>query len=112
MGSMDCERVSAEEIPERYLQGTLSDTDREVFELHYFECDRCFERVRALEAAQSELRRTPPVVTGARQSAVGPSAWIAAAAVVVAAAGLAFWAIERNQVPRPQTSQETSSVPA
>jgi tetratricopeptide (TPR) repeat protein len=54
---MDCDTVAREEILESYLAGSLSEEDREAFEAHYFECTRCFDDLRTLEAIREELRR-------------------------------------------------------
>jgi TolA-binding protein len=60
---MDCTRVADEEIADQYLQGHLSEEDREAYESHFFECRRCFDELKMLEALQAELRRVPAVTT-------------------------------------------------
>jgi tetratricopeptide (TPR) repeat protein len=55
---MTCDRVAAEEIPELYLRNRLSEEDREAFERHFFECPRCFDELRTLDALTRELRES------------------------------------------------------
>ena len=39
-----------------YIRGKLSDADKEVFEQHYFECDRCFEELQFRENLLGVIR--------------------------------------------------------
>jgi tetratricopeptide (TPR) repeat protein len=84
---MDCESVARGEIVENYLLGRLSEEDREAFEEHYFECARCFDELRALQAVQAELRR-PDTKFESRTARPflrwAPAALAAAAVLVVA----------------------------
>ncbi len=57
---MDCLRVERLGVIERYLADRLDETDREAFERHFFECDRCFaalERARTVRSGFSTLDR-------------------------------------------------------
>ena len=56
--TMDCARVSREEILEAYLLGRLSEEDRGAFEEHYFDCVGCFDELQTLRAVRDELART------------------------------------------------------
>jgi tetratricopeptide (TPR) repeat protein len=47
---MDCDQINARDVIERYLSGELSDTERQDFEDHYFECADCFEILRIARA--------------------------------------------------------------
>lgn len=49
-----------------YEMGILSDKEREEFELHYFECDSCFEEVKEFEQAARLLREDSEVYKTAR----------------------------------------------
>ena len=86
---MDCDSVAREEIVESYVVGRLSEEDREAFEEHYFECERCFDELRALQIVQAELPQA--------DAESAPRTWrpllrwaggLAAAAVLVVAVGL------------------------
>ena len=61
-GPMDCARVIADDITEKYLLGELSEADTEAFEQHYFDCARCFEELRACRTMRTVLRQGGPVV--------------------------------------------------
>ena len=37
------------ELMDGYIQGTLSEADKETVEQHYFECDRCLEELQFRE---------------------------------------------------------------
>ncbi len=59
---MDCERITNEEIAEKYLRNELSEADQEAFEQHYFECARCFEGLQALRALGAALQQSAPAI--------------------------------------------------
>jgi Tol biopolymer transport system component len=59
---MDCEQVVKEEVTEKYLLGHLTEAEQGAFEVHFFECQRCFEEVQTLRALQTELRRAAPAI--------------------------------------------------
>ena len=120
---MDCEAVREESIVEAYLCGKLDEAAREAFELHYFECERCFAELEAVRSVQAALRlspRGPLALPGGRgapnsRAASAPSAarrwWvpaIAAAALVAAIIGAV-----RLTRPRPAvTALVTTTAPA
>lgn len=54
---MDCRKVAAGEIAERYLRGDLSPQVQEAYELHYFECEPCFRELAELQLLQTALGR-------------------------------------------------------
>lgn len=95
--SMDCRKVAAGEIAERYLRGDLSAQVQEAYELHYFECERCFRELRDLQSVQAALG-------GLSSSALVPSqpataaharwrhrwAWVGVAAIAASAAVVAL----------------------
>jgi len=71
-----------------YLLNRLEGTERDAFEEHYFNCERCFLRlqerdrlIRIVKARGPALLEAPPVRTLLRRPA--PLAWAAAAAGVV-----------------------------
>ncbi len=43
---MNCAEIETTDVDERYLIGTLSGEEQEVYEAHFFGCDRCFRRTR------------------------------------------------------------------
>lgn len=52
---MDCRSIASGNVIERYLAGTLSEVERDEFELHYFGCVECFEALETVRAVQREL---------------------------------------------------------
>ncbi len=109
---MDCERVARDEIAEAYVVGRLSEGDRTAFEVHYFECGRCFEEVQLLEAMRRELEaaRTGPEAKASRPSL----AWAGAAgmaAVVLLAVAAAWWTRPRTS-PGPAPATHAAAPPA
>jgi tetratricopeptide (TPR) repeat protein len=91
---MNCEQVTKEEITEKYLLGRLTEAEQGAFELHFFECERCFDEVETFRALQTELRRTSPAlhkqVTG-RPHSFWRWAWAPAAALAISLVGIGWW---------------------
>ena len=56
---MTCREVEERDILEQYVLDQLTDSEREEFEQHYFECDSCSEQLRIGLAIQEELRFFP-----------------------------------------------------
>lgn len=84
---MNCPEVELEHIVEQYLAGQLREPEREQWELHYFECDRCFAALQAMLAVQSALRAAGPAMIPVRRRPVWawPAMGLAAAAALFAA---------------------------
>jgi anti-sigma factor RsiW len=86
---MTCEQVREQSVVEAYLMGRLPEQERDAFELHYLECDRCFADVEAMRAVQGALRSMPV----SRATPIAPakpmfpvwrrSGWILSAAAVL-----------------------------
>jgi TolA-binding protein len=87
---MNCSDVEQASIIERYLHAQLSDAEREAWESHYFECDRCFAALEALTAVRDAVRIAGPPPVPVRQ----PRHWawpvFGLAATAAAAALLLF----------------------
>lgn len=49
---MTCKEFAS--LTDSYLRGSLSEEQQEAFELHYFECDGCFARLKAAERLHSK----------------------------------------------------------
>jgi anti-sigma factor RsiW len=97
---MDCGRVRAENVGERYLAGGLDEAGRDEFEEHYFACAACFADLEKLRALQAELARSRVRVEAeAAADRRQPSRWrwAAAAAAALAVFAVAVWQL----VPRP-----------
>lgn len=54
-----CTGTPAEQFLERYIQGTLSPSEQEEFEAHYFDCPACLAQVETLQALTGRLARQP-----------------------------------------------------
>jgi tetratricopeptide (TPR) repeat protein len=100
---MDCVRITDELVMEKYLLGNLSDTEMEEFEQHFFECDECFARLEALQAAQRVLAAEPISRAFQIQRPQRLRTWgwpVAAAAVVVIGLVAVLWWVMRPPFPR------------
>ena len=53
--SVDCRQIEEQQMIERYLDGTLPETEVEAFEEHYFGCQHCFSELQLRHAAAIEL---------------------------------------------------------
>lgn len=106
---MDCSTVARDEILEGYLLGRLNEEDREAFEEHYFECARCFDDLRSLEAIRAELRLTavePEPETPRRMTWLAPAAGLAA--VIVLASAVVLWRGPEVSIAPPDSSTSPS----
>jgi hypothetical protein len=103
---MACPTALQDETVERYLVGDLDPSDRDAFEAHLFECDRCLDHIRMLGAVRSELaaQRSTIITEASRRRWLAPLAAVAAAAIV--AVGVTF---ARRPAP-PQTTQVTQPI--
>lgn len=90
---MDCEEIQAAEVVERYVLRELPEDERDAFEQHYFECDRCFAAVRAVEAIRSRL--AADAATPARGLRPRQAAWMGIAAALILTAGT-LWLVQRD----------------
>jgi TolA-binding protein len=102
---MNCREVEEQDIFESYVLGQLTDSERDAFEQHYFECDACFSQLQMGLALQEELRQHPP----RHRSAGGASFrwWIwapafASVALILAAGG--WWYTARIEQSARQVS--------
>lgn len=94
MPPMHCERVMREGLSEKYVSGELGEADREAYERHYFECDRCSNELEALVLVRAELERSARRAVEASPPAGRSRApWLAlaAAAIIVMAVAVYRW---------------------
>jgi tetratricopeptide (TPR) repeat protein len=98
---MDCDKIEAAEIAEKYVTGTLGEAERTDFEIHFLGCHRCFEQVRLWQDLQAALPRRPR--RDWRWFAVLP---VAASLLVVA--GLAWF--RTNPVAKREASRATADA--
>ena len=108
---MTCDLIAAEATIERYLRDELNEEDREAFERHYFECQRCFDELQTLEAVTRELRQRPAVHVAARKPLrTWPIAAAGIAAALLVAATAMIW---KQSSPLPASSRvATRSSPS
>ena len=105
---MTCQDVADRDLAEAYLFDRLSEEERDAFERHYFECERCFAEVEALRDVQGALRRP---VAGPAQRAANWS-WLATAALVilgVAAIALVWRGARSTDQELPVASREAAT---
>ncbi len=106
---MDCDRVAREDVLESYLGDRLSPDDREAFELHYFECGRCFDDLRLLESIRTELRPAADasaLPTRRRLTWLAPA--VGVAAVLVLASAVVLWRGPEGSIVPPDLSSRRS----
>ena len=87
--ALACDDFDREEVPERYVAGTLPEEVAAAFEAHYFGCERCFERSRMLRDVRTALGSRAPAVTGRGRTVRRLAIGLAAAAVLIVAVRVA-----------------------
>jgi tetratricopeptide (TPR) repeat protein len=104
---MVCESIEERDLIAQYLLGRLSDADRDAFEAHAFECDRCLNALETMRILQAELRRQRgaipheiPTVRRAPWRWKGPLA--AAAAILIVTVGVG-WRLRHTLAPNSPT---------
>ena len=93
---MDHQYIEGHDIPDRYLQGTLSAAERARFEEHFIDCPQCLDRLEMTEDFRSALRTAaaegalisrvrarPGLRAGVREMPRGREAALLAAAVLL-----------------------------
>ena len=95
--AVDCHQIEEQQMIERYLDGTLPETEVEAFEEHYFGCQHCFSELQLRHAAAIEL------TSQSAQKASRPAAktksfyfWALAAAAVLVLALTSVWVIRQR----------------
>jgi len=68
-----CTGAPAELWLERYIQGTLPDSEAQQFEEHYFDCPVCLAQVEALQAVHAQLGQLPGPASPVEQTALRQS---------------------------------------
>ena len=98
--NVDCRRIEEQEMIERYLDGTLPDTEVEAFEEHYFGCQHCFSELQLRHAAALELASQPaPKASRTAVKVRSFYSWALAAAAVLVLAITGVWiARQRSRV--------------
>lgn len=108
---MNCKEIEERDVPELYLLDRLTESERDEFEKHYFECESCFVQLQTGLMLQAELRREPSArspVGGALQRRMW--AWTPAFAVIALLLVAGIWrSSARKQVP-PQVSSSPSKA--
>jgi anti-sigma factor RsiW len=103
-----CPYEGENEVRSRYLAGKLSERDAEVFEAHYFDCDRCAEAVEVGTKLRSAFGNegvklaAPPVTVPSRRVL---RTWLPlAAAAAVALGAFGIWQLARSPLPHAEGS--------
>jgi anti-sigma factor RsiW len=118
---INCPYGDDSDVDAHYLAGTLSTEESEVFEEHYFSCDRCFaavQRGNEIRAALSlptsrEMPESPPTLIPLIHPRRRFTAWqpgLAAAAVVILVLGVRQLNSPRRNAP-PSAVVPTSDAP-
>ena len=106
---MTHDEIAAQNIAERYLMGKLSADESAGFEEHYVDCPVCLDCLEATERFRAALKplagqAAGPATFQARPEAWPRSAWLVAAALVLAA-GLSFLLLIRDAATRRELEQ-------
>ncbi len=83
---MNCQRVSDDELVERYLNGQLDPAVQDDLEVHILECPECLSRAEALSAIRANLaprarKIGSPAKTTRRQQVAWMRRWILSASL-------------------------------
>jgi tetratricopeptide (TPR) repeat protein len=81
--ALACDDFDREEVPERYVAGTLPEEVAAAFEAHYFGCERCFERSRMLRDVRTALGSQAGAASGRDRTVRRLAIGLAAAAVLI-----------------------------
>lgn len=84
MSEISCERVTSEELLERYVAGALGAEDKDRLERHILVCDRCQEEARLALALRRELMREGRQLRRSRRPWIAAGIGTAVAAVLLA----------------------------
>jgi hypothetical protein len=108
-----CNRAPAIENAAQYIEGTLSQSEAELFEDHYWNCPECLAYLQALEAVGDELARgpAPQIVPAPRKRVLAWPARAWALGALAAAAVLMVIGI-RTLGPHEENPSQAQSVPA
>jgi tetratricopeptide (TPR) repeat protein len=104
---MTCDRVVRDEIIEQYVTGGLGAEDREAFEQHYFDCERCSEALDVHLRIQSELDQPSSSGVPTTERRRRP-VWVALALAAAAIVAVALWWPHR--VPQPEPAVADGAV--
>ena len=66
---MECNLKNRNEIITNYLMGELSEDEAKVFEEHYFQCEACFEELKAAEQAVNLIKQEGHLILNKKSSA-------------------------------------------
>ena len=100
---MECARITEDGLLERYLLDRVDEAEREALESHFFECDDCFARLEALQAAQQVLAAEPVSQAFRIEPPRRIRTWgwaVAAAAIVVIGLVAVLWWVMQPPLPR------------
>lgn len=112
---MDCAMITHQEFAERYLLGKLTPEQRDAYERHYFECERCFQELQQLLAIREELEARPLQAPTPQRDRMTPGAWwrwpalaaVAATLVTIMILGPGYEAV----APAPSAERAVSADP-
>jgi hypothetical protein len=101
---MDHSYVEEHDLAESYLAGRLSESERDAFEAHYFDCQACLERLETAEGFREGMLQVAAEDLSVA-AAVGTAAWslrrrlaLAGGLLLLLLAALpAFWLAGRNR---------------
>lgn len=110
---MNCREVEEQGILECYLLGQLTDSERDEFERHYFECDSCSSQLQIELTVQEHLKLQPPIRHPAKRASIRKMwYWMPAFAVLtlLLATGI-WWRAQQHQPAHQEASATLSTQP-
>jgi|SRR5215471_3318286 len=110
---MNCNECDERQIPERYLRGQLTDSERDDFEEHYFECASCFSELQTKLELRDELLRQPIAPTHERAGFFSHAwAWpLTSAALALFAVGSWWYSGRKPPIEHPAVSSQQPNNP-
>ena len=109
---LSCEYIEAHGFAERYLLGKLSEPERDAYERHYLDCERCFHELTTVGALRTELNgpATPAISPTRAPQPNWLPVWLGAAAVIVLGVGLWTMGLGREIGTAPATGVSDPAV--
>jgi tetratricopeptide (TPR) repeat protein len=107
---MTCDDIEDRALAVEYLLGRLGEKERDAYELHYFECARCYAALQALRSVRLAAGESRPSAALRAARPAWRREWLAAAAAlaVIGGGGALLWQVvdrsPRDAAPPPAAS--------
>jgi tetratricopeptide (TPR) repeat protein len=115
VADLSCDQVAAHAFAERYLLSGLNEPERDAYERHFLDCERCFHELTTVRATRTELSAASLADIGTPQGSQRNwwPAWLGVAAVIVLGAGLwTMWFPRETRPTRTSSATLPQTTPA